>query len=212
MLSKQESLAWGGLIAVMLLVGAAYGLQRKPEKSPAPSSLPVLSEVGQFQLTNQFGIRVGREELEGYVWLVDVIFSRCPGQCHQLSLQMAELQGKLPKGLPIRLISLTADPEYDSPAVLLRYGGRYGAESNRWLFLTGPKREVYNLAMQGLKFSVVENEDARDATVDELFIHSASFALVDRQGRLRSMVQAEDPDAVPRILRELRALAEESWK
>lgn len=212
MLSKQENIAWGTLIAVMLTVSVAYALQRLRDDVPVSTALPVLAEVGRFQLTNQFSIRVGREELEGYVWLVNVIFSRCPGQCHQLSVQMAELQRKLPQELPIRLISLTADPEFDSPAVLYRYAGRYGAESNRWLFLTGPKREVYDLAMQGLKFSVVENENARDATIDELFIHSASFALVDRQGRLRSMVQIEDRDAVSRILKEARALAEEPWK
>ncbi len=209
---KQENIAWGALVAVMLTVGVAYGLQRIGNRSEEQPVLPVLAEIGGFRLTNQFGIRVGREELEGYVLLVDVIFSRCPGQCHQLSQQMAELQRKLPQELPVRLVSLTADPEFDSPAVLHRYAGRYGAESNRWFFLTGTKREIYDLAMRGLKFSVVENENVRDSTIDELFIHSASFAIVDRQGRLRSMVQAEDPDSTARILKHVRALVKEPWK
>jgi len=195
----------------MMAVGVTFVLKRE-RGGVEGAALPVLGQVGAFSLTNQFGIQVRESDLEGYVWLADVVFSRCPGQCHQLSQMMSEIQRGLAPGLPIRFVSLTADPEFDSPAVLNRYAQRYGAEINRWLFLTGPKPEVYGLAMKGLKFSVVENEEAKDASIDELFIHSASFALVDRQGRLRAMVQAEDKDSTARILKLLEILAKEPWR
>lgn len=193
---------------IMVLVAAVFWRQRKPEAEV----LPVISRAGSFQLTNQFGLRVTDEALAGYVWVVDVIFTRCPGQCHRLSQQMRQLQHQVPLGAPVRFLSLTADPEYDTPEVLRRYAGRYGADGASWMFLAGTKAELYRLAMEGLKFSVVETDPKQATTLEDLFIHSASFALVDRQGRLRSMVQSEDPDSTQRILQQIQLLAGEKWK
>lgn len=176
---------------------------------PPAAPLPVIAPVAGFQLTNQFGIRVTRESLEGFVWVADVIFSRCPGQCHELSQQMRRIQDRLPVGKPIRLVSLSADPAYDTPAVLLKYGARYGSDSNRWYFLTGPKADVYRLAMDSLKFSVVEKAEGERTAVEDLFIHSSAFAIIDRSGRLRAMVQGELPDAEEQILGHVQRLLDE---
>jgi len=203
-----ELIAWSALAVIMALVAVVFWTHRKPQANP----LPRISQVAGFQLTNQFGVRVSNEDLDGYVWVVDVIFTRCPGQCHQLSQQMRRLQQQVQPGAPVRFLSLTADPEFDTPDVLRRYADRYGAEGASWMFLTGAKAEIYRLAMEGLKFSVVETDPKRAVTLEDLFIHSASFALVDRQGRLRSMVQSEDPDSTKRILRQIQSLAGEEWK
>jgi cytochrome oxidase Cu insertion factor (SCO1/SenC/PrrC family) len=66
--------------------------------------------------------------------------------------------------------------------------------------------------MDGLKFSVVENDPKRAATLEELFIHSASFALVDRSGRLRGMVQAEESNAIDEVIRLSRLLSERKYQ
>lgn len=176
---------------------------------PRASPLPVIGPVADFHLTNQFRLAVTREALEGFVWVADVIFSRCPGQCHELSQQMRRIQDRLPRGRPVRLVSLSADPAHDTPDVLLRYGARYGSDSNRWYFLTGPKADVYRLAIDSLKFSVVEKPEGERTAWEDLFIHSSAFAVVDRSGRLRAMVQGELPDAEERILGHVRGLLEE---
>jgi protein SCO1 len=201
---KVVGLIWAVLVTVMVLVVLAF-TRSQSDQSPR---LPVISEISEFNLTNQFGLRVGKDDVSGYVLVVNVIFTRCPGQCHRLSQQMVELQRRIPPGSPVRLVSLTADPAYDSPEVLKKYGDRYGADGARWLLLTGDKADLYRLAMDGMKFSVVENDPKRVTTLEDLFIHSASFALVDRSGRLRAMVQAEESNAIEEVIRLSRLLSE----
>ena len=117
-------------------------------------------------------------------------------QCHRLSRQMAELQKRLPD--KVRLISLTADPSYDSPEILRLYGERYGADGRRWWFLTGAKAEVYRMAEKDLLFSVMDTGDS-NPRLEDRFIHSGTFVILDRRARMRAVVQGEDQDALDRI-------------
>ena len=182
---------WGGLIlGVVAIVALAVVVE------PRKSSLPVLGEVGPFALTNQLGQTVGPRDLAGQVCVANVVFSRCPTQCHRLSRQMAELQKRIPEG--VRLISLTADPSFDSPDVLRHYGERYGANAERWWFLTGTKSEVYRLAEKDLLFSVMDTGDS-NPRLEDRFIHSGTFVVLDRKGRMRAVVQGEERDALDRI-------------
>jgi protein SCO1/2 len=125
---------------------------------------------------------------------------------------MRAVQKRLPVGAPVRLVSLTADPEYDSPEVLNRYGKRYGYEPTSWLFLTGPKKAVYDLAADGLYFSVVDKEETQRSSVEDRFIHSTAFALVDSRGHLRGVVQGEATNAVDQILERVKWLLQEPQK
>lgn len=201
-------LIWAVLVMAMVIV--VFNFTRS--QSDQTSRLPVISEIGEFNLTNQFGLRVGKESFSGYVLIVDVIFTRCPGQCHRLSQQMVELQRRIPPGAPVRFVSLTADPGHDSPEVLKKYGDRYGVDGARWSLLTGGKADLYRLAMDGMKFSVTENDPKRVTTLEDLFIHSASFALVDGSGRLRAMVQAEESNVIEEVIRLSRLLSERKYQ
>jgi protein SCO1 len=182
---------WFGLaLAVAILATLAVFMET------GKSGLPVLSEIRGFTLTNQLGSVMGSSDLIGKVSVANVIFSRCPTQCHRLSRQMAELQKRLPSG--VRLISLTADPSYDSPEVLRQYGERYGADAGRWWFLTGTKAEVYRVAEKDLLFSVMDTGDS-NPRLEDRFIHSGTFVILDRKARMRAVVQGEEPDALDRI-------------
>ena len=202
---RGDVLAWMALTSSMLLVALVFlrGGSRKSEV------FPVLAPPGSFDLTNQFGLRVESKDLDGYVTVVDVIFSRCPGQCHRLSQQMRRLQQSVRVGLPVRFVSITADPEYDTPDVLRKYAEQYGADKSTWLFLTGSKAELYRWAQSDLKFSVVENDPSKIKGLEDMFIHSASFAVLDRSGRLRAMIQSEEPDSNERLLRCVTTLSQE---
>lgn len=209
-----EKLAW--LVLLMAMLGATgFFIRSESRRSRAgtPSSvvdgLIMDRPVGTFRLTNQFAAPVTEENLKGYVWVTDVIFTRCPGQCHQLSRQLREVQKRLPAGSPVRLVSLTADPEHDTPAVLQEYALRYRYETNNWMLLTGSKASVYELAIKGLLFSVVEQPEGKRQSLNDLFIHSTAFALVDRQGHLRGVVQGEMTNAVDEILRRVDRLVRE---
>lgn len=203
--SKRPSL--GPLIlAGGLLLGGMVWLstsRRGPESAP----LPVIRQLSEFRLTNQLGAAVNLDSVRGHPGVFNVVFSRCPGQCHRLSILMSRLQTNLPPG--VRLWSLTADPAFDTPEVLDRYGRRYGASPERWQFLTGSKVEVYRVATKDLLFSVLENPDPAQASLEDLFIHSGALAVVDAAARLRGVVQSEAPDAVAQVERLLAGLERE---
>ena len=150
---------------------------------------PDYGAVPDFNLTNQLDQAVSRQTLLGRVWVADIIFTRCPGPCLRMTRQMKELQDALPAGSACRLVSLTTDPEFDTPTVLKTYGERFGADPDRWTFLTGTKREIGNLASGGLKLSAVERSVSERESPDDLFIHSTVFVVVDGRGRLRGVFQ-----------------------
>jgi len=149
-----------------------------------PDDLPVIGELADFSMTNQLGQTVRRDDLLGKVWVADVIFTRCPGPCATMSRRMADLQTSIPARWPVKLVSLTTDPEYDTPEVLRKYAARYGADATRWNFLHAAKSAIVDLAVKNLKLVVLDKEEARESP-DDLFIHSTTFVLVDKHGRLR---------------------------
>jgi cytochrome oxidase Cu insertion factor (SCO1/SenC/PrrC family) len=177
--------------------------------------LLVYGSVGDFTLTNQDGQTVSLANLHGQVWVADVIFTRCAGPCLKMSRQMKDLQEALPAGSQARLITLTTDPEFDTPAVLKAYSRRFGADNNRWLFLTGTKQQLMNLATDSLKLTAIEKQPADRETPADLFIHSTIFVIVDKQSRLRGVFETSgegiDPaDVKDQILAAIRRLERES--
>src|SRR5436189_4322111 len=151
--------------------------------------LPVLGTIAEFQLTNQLGQRVTLADLRGKVWVSDIIFTRCAGPCLKMSRQMKELQDALPANATARLISLTTDPRFDVPAVLNKYGHQFGADPNRWSFLTGTQQEIANVASNSLKLAAMEKVPPDRESAVDLFIHSTTFVIVDKHGQLRGIFE-----------------------
>ena len=107
-----EWLVWGGLMLIIAAVGGAFAWSKKVDLAGRP--LPVLGQIPDFALVNQNSGPVSLASLRGRVWLADIIFTRCPGPCAQMTRRLAELQSALPKGDSVRLVSFTSDPEYDT--------------------------------------------------------------------------------------------------
>jgi protein SCO1/2 len=171
--------------------------------------LPIYGDVSSFTLTNQLGQPVSLSDLKGDIWVADIIFTRCPGPCLQMTRQLQTIRSKLPEDSRIKFVSLTADPQFDTPQVLAAYAARFNADPNRWLFLTGPKEDIYPLAMQGLKLAVEENLEGK--SLAEQFIHSTRFVVVDRRGQLRGFSSdGTQPAAVSEVVRLVKRLRRES--
>lgn len=184
-------MTFGGLalvIGIIVLMYVRENLDR--QRTPERPVLPVISTVSAFTLTNQLGRAVSLKDLRGNPWVANVIFTRCPGPCLALSKKVADLQSKLPKEKNIRLVTLTIDPDFDSPEILARYGEKLGADPDAWWFLTGTKEELTRLAIRDLKFSARDKNKDEMETPDDLFIHSTYFMVVDQDGRLRGAVDS----------------------
>jgi len=215
-LPKLVWLAWGGLAAMLALILGGFLWSRAGASS---EPMPVIGLLKEFNLTNQNNEAVTLNSLRGKVWIADVIFTRCPGPCTKMSGVMAKLQSSLRAEDSVGLVSLTSDPEYDTPARLKAYASNFDADARRWWLLTGARRQIRELEVNDFKFVVVEKRPADRQIPDDLFIHSTSFMLVDRQGRLRgwkdgeghirAKFDLEDPDtpaemraAIQRLLKE----------
>jgi cytochrome oxidase Cu insertion factor (SCO1/SenC/PrrC family) len=190
-------LVWGILIAVIAGISIAFILSERHRQPP----LPVYGQIPDFTLTNQFGQPVRLADLKGSVWVADIIFTACAGPCPRMTQFMSQLQEALPEG-PVKLVTLTTDPDNDSTAVLKRYGDRYGARPERWQFLTGAKSEIRRLAADGLKLAAVEKKPEERENESDLFIHSTIFVVVDQQGRLRGSFETVGENVDPKKARQ----------
>jgi protein SCO1/2 len=175
-----------GFLLVFGLIALAFALwfaqiSRRLVRPP----LPVIGPVADFTLMNQDGKLTTLADFTNHVWVADIIFTRCAGPCPRMTSQMRSLQNLLPADSNARLVTLTTDPEFDSPAVLKKYGERFNADFNRWTFLTGTKKEIAALASDSLKLSAVpvKPEDRKDDA--DLFIHTTIFVVMDKHAQLR---------------------------
>lgn len=191
------------------------------------TSLEKLDQYGvvpDFSLIERSGRSVTLLDLKGRVWVANFIYTKCTETCPTQSLQVSRLQAEFATEPDLGLVSITVDPELDTPAVLARYAERYQADPERWLFLTGPKRAIYHLAADGFKLSVVDPDDPKQARgglrfgphpafathgSKGLIIHSSRFVLVDREAKVRAYHRPDDEQSLDRLRRNLRILLRE---
>lgn len=202
-----------GLTATLLVLafllatfkmGAAFG---KP--------LPIYGQVADFTLTNQDGRPISLSDLRGKVWVADIIFTRCPGPCLKMTRQMSQLQAALPASSRAELVSLTTDPEFDSPPVLKTYARRFGADFNRWVFLTGTPKQIASLAIDSLKLTALEKKPEERQSPVDLFVHSTILVVIDKHSRLRGIFETTGENVDPaqtrrQVLSAVRRLERES--
>jgi protein SCO1/2 len=182
---------WIGIVLFLVLLCVAYVLSLSELKNPHRGPLPVLGRVADFTLTNQDGQVTTLADLTNHVWVTDIIFTRCAGPCPIMTAQMKSLQDALPPTSRAKLVTLTTDPDYDAPPVMKKYGERFGANFNRWMFLTGTKAEIAGLASGSLKLSAVPVKLEDQKNPADLFIHTTIFVAVDKHARLRGIFETE---------------------
>ncbi len=190
-------------IATVILGAGAASLffWRGFSGAPAPSLEEIdLGAVSDFHLVERSGRPVGLSDLKGKVWVADFVFTRCMGPCPLLSRTMKDLQESLPG---VSLVSFTVDPVHDTPAVLADYAEKFGADKDRWFFLTGDVAAIHALVLGSFKSALQENGPSRPG---EEVTHSLHFVLVDKAGRIRGYFNATEPEALERLRERARAL------
>jgi len=207
---------WVGFLLLFGILGLSFlmwfaQVSRKFSHPP----LPVIGTVAPFTLTSQDEQPVTLADFTNHVWVADIVFTRCAGPCPRMTGQMRSLQNLLPPASPAKLVTLTTDPEYDSPAVLKKYGEHFGADFRRWTFLTGTKSEIAALASGSLKLSAVPVKPGERLNNEDLFIHTTIFVVVDKHARLRGSFETGGDGVdwtnavLPKILQSVRQLENE---
>jgi protein SCO1/2 len=180
---------WVGSSLLFGLLGLCYLLALAEARKARALNLPVIGPIADFTLTNETGQVTTLAALTNHVWVADIIFTRCPGPCPRMSRQMKSLQDLLPSTSDAKLVTLTTDPEFDTPAVLAKYAAHYGADPHRWMFLTGTKKEIAGLGAGSLKLSAQPVKAEYRQGEFDLFIHTTIFVLVDKHARLRGVFE-----------------------
>jgi protein SCO1/2 len=142
-------------------------------------SLPKIGPAPEFTLTKQDGKRLALKELRGKVLAITFIFGSCTDTCPLLTAKMAGIQDRLGPafGPQAFFLSITVDPERDTPAVLKRYAEAHKANTAGWAFLTGSPPEIREVAQ---RYGIYYKKKPR-GDVDHTFLTS----LVDQSGILR---------------------------
>tara|TARA_B110000967_G_scaffold165248_1_gene172868 strand:+ start:977 stop:1726 length:750 start_codon:yes stop_codon:yes gene_type:complete len=142
-------------------------------------------KVMDFQFNNQNGTLISNADYAGKVYLVEFFFSTCPTICPRMNSNLVDIQNTFPDRTDFGIASFTINPDYDTQEVLKAYAENYGVTNPNWNFLTGEKDALYDLANTGFNLYAAEVEGA-----DGGFEHSGNFALIDKEGYIRSRTDA----------------------
>ena len=148
----------------------------------------IWSKVPDFEFTNQLGQKVSWKDLQGKIVIADFFFTTCPVVCPRMTQHMKNLQGAIKPQKRVNVkdtgfvhfLSFTVDPERDSVEALKKYADKYQINPQNWWLLTGDKKQIYDLALNGMKLGITEG------TVDASFIHPQKFVLIDKDRVVRA--------------------------
>ena len=161
-------------------------------------------KVGTFNLTNQNGNSVTKEDFIGKIYIADFFFTRCQTICPIMALNMSDLQKYYLDDSEIKFLSHSVTPVMDSVPVLRAYANKNGAVDGKWEITTGDKKHIYTLARKSY-FAVLDEGDGGEQD----FIHTEQFILIDKKGQIRGFYDGTDKQEMDRIYKDIEILKKE---
>jgi protein SCO1/2 len=186
--------------ALLLLAGCGerpVAVVGRAEPDPETAALVAAADPdAPFTLTDQNGEAFSSESLAGKVWLGAVFFANCPGPCFRENQAIADILREI-EDPDFMAVSLTCDPDNDTPEALRRYADRFQADPVRWKFLTGDMAEITRVGMGKFKLPV------------EVGVHAEKGVVFDRAGKLRGGYSLTDADRVELLKKLIREVLDE---
>jgi len=164
----------------------------------------IYHSIQPFKFINQDGKTVDQSIVDGKVYVADFFFTTCQTICPVMSKQLDRVYDAYKDENNLMILSFTVDPETDTAAQLKRYAQSFDANTKRWVFLTGEKPALYDLARTGY---LLNNEIGTGGPDD--FIHTQNFALIDKKGRIRGFYDGTLKEEVDRLIVDARFLLNE---
>ena len=158
--------------------------------------------VPDFSMTDAAGHPFNSRSLSGKAWVADFIYTNCPAACPMMTAKMHGVEKKIHGNRDIRLVSISVDPERDTPAVLDAFAERYGGPTRQWLFLTGTPATIHQVAFNTFHVGDIIGK----------INHSTKFVLVDKHQHIRGYYSSVDAagSELPKMLKDLVALSRQS--
>ena len=171
---------WG---VMLLAVAALYAWRQSATVAEESVDPAVPRQVIDVALTERSGKTVHPADLQGKVWIANFFFANCPGVCTKLSQGVASLQDDLTDP-DLQFVSITVDPEHDTPEQLSEYADRFKADPDRWWFLTGTMDDIRRLAEKSFQVGAGPGQ------------HSDRLFLIDRHGEIRGSFHGSEEHEV----------------
>ncbi len=147
--------------------------------------MPILNYVQPFSFTNQDGVAVTDKNLLNKITVVEYFFTTCKGICPKLNTNMKQVYEIYKNEPDFQILSHTCNPDTDSVSVLKHYSDSLQVNTQKWIFLTGRKDSLYQMARGSYLLDDPKNNVEK---IEDQFIHTQFFALVDRQGKVRGKI------------------------
>lgn len=160
--------------------------------------------IPDFQFINQFGDVVNQQTVHGKVYVTDYFFTTCKTICPVMSTQLERVYTTYKNREDFMILSHTVDPETDSVAQLLSYAKLHGVKDKKWMFVTGEKKHLYEVARKGYLLNAEEGNGGPDD-----FIHTQNFALIDKERHIRGFYDGTDSIDINKLIIDIKLLLQE---
>jgi protein SCO1/2 len=158
-------------------------------------------QVPNFEFINQFGEKVTEQTIRNKIYISEYFFTTCQSICPIMNANLDKVYAAFRDDPDFLILSHTVDPEVDSIPVLLDYAKKHGVKDKKWLFLTGEKKSLYELARKGYLL----NDESGDGGIED-FIHTQNFALIDKERHIRGFYAGTDSLEIVRLIQEINLL------
>ena len=168
--------------------------------------LPKLSRVQPFSFLDQQGERITNRDVEGKVYVAEFFFTTCPGICPKMNTNLRPVYERYKNEPNFMILSHTVNPSTDSVRRMKKYADSLGVDAAHWIFLTGPKDSLYLAARLSY---LLDDPKNNLSPIDEQFIHTQFFALVDKNGNVRSIIDGLKKNELAEMQNEIDELLKE---
>ncbi len=160
--------------------------------------------IPNFEFTNQNNEKVNKQTLKNKIYVTEYFFTTCKSICPVMNTNLERVYKEFKNDKDFLILSHTVDPETDSVPILKEYANLHGVNDNRWLFVTGSKKELYEIARKGYLLNAEEGNGG-----DEDFIHTQNFALIDKESHIRGFYDGTDSLEIVRLTQDIKLLLKE---
>lgn len=201
------------ILIALILVGLLYyqkkqnpqDVRKLPYYGPSELSDKTQHTIPSFTFINQYNEIVTQKDVEEKICVVDYFFVTCKSICPIMAKQMKRVYDAFHNDNEVLILSHTVNPEDDSVSVLKRYAEEHGVFDKKWLFLTGDKKHLYEMARKAYLLNAEEGDGGPDD-----FIHTQNFALIDKHGHIRGYYDGTDSVEVTRLIQDISVLKQEN--
>jgi protein SCO1/2 len=202
------------LVSFFMLLSVAFlgYYYSESKKTKSRLALPIIGNdqnhhISPFSFTNQEGKTITNADIKDKIVVVEYFFATCKGICPKMNENLAKVYNKFKGNKDVMFLSHTVDPVKDTVAALKAYSMHFNADPEQWMFLTGDKKQLYDMARYSYLISA--EDDTAGISVDQDFIHDKHYILVDHFGRVRGFYDGLADTDIDKIIGDIKTLLEE---